>query len=261
MSVEIAWYRPCPAKAGSSCSVSTAHSNRGSTRPGVLEKSNSSSERRNSKHHKNQAYDFSSISPKGVSHAKQYTRATAFVIALASLSILLVTARLVAAQKISEQEAYDIGVEAYVYFYPLISMDVTRRVTTNIEPGKVEGFGPMNAFNAIRTFPPADLRAVVRINFDTRRRRGGDRGRPLDTDSRRRPHAHEYSARRPGQDADRQPHARPDPDPDRARATLRDHAGAASLRARQASRIAQRPCAGGPGVGARALRQVRRQLA
>jgi len=27
-------------------------------------------------------------------------------------------------------------VDAYVYFYPLVSMDITRKQSTNIEPGK-----------------------------------------------------------------------------------------------------------------------------
>lgn len=65
------------------------------------------------------------------------------------------------------EEAHDIGVDAYIYFYPLVSMDVTRRVTTNVPPGTTPGFGPMNHFSNFPAFPTADLRIVVRPNFDT----------------------------------------------------------------------------------------------
>jgi hypothetical protein len=68
---------------------------------------------------------------------------------------------------INEQEAYEIGIEAYTYFYSLVLMDATRRQMVNVEGGKVVGRGPMNAFTHVRTFPPADFRDVVRPNFDT----------------------------------------------------------------------------------------------
>jgi hypothetical protein len=67
----------------------------------------------------------------------------------------------------SEQQAYEIAVEAYPYLYPLLLMDTTRRQATNIEAGKVIGRGPMNTFTHVREFPPADFRDVVRPNFDT----------------------------------------------------------------------------------------------
>lgn len=68
---------------------------------------------------------------------------------------------------ITEQEAFEIGVEAYHYFYPIISMEITRRVTTNLPVGARPGLGPMNAFHHLPAFPDANFREVVRPNFDT----------------------------------------------------------------------------------------------
>ena len=72
-----------------------------------------------------------------------------------------------AAGAITEQEAHAIGVDAYLYFYPLVTMDITRKQFTNIEPGKEFGKGPMNMFVNVPAYPPADFKGVVRPNFDT----------------------------------------------------------------------------------------------
>ena len=68
---------------------------------------------------------------------------------------------------ITEAEAQAIAIDAYVYFYSLVTMDVTRRQFTNIEPGKELGKGPMNMFNNVPEYPLADFKSVVRPNFDT----------------------------------------------------------------------------------------------
>ncbi len=68
---------------------------------------------------------------------------------------------------VSEAEAYEIGLEGYVYFYPLVSMEMTRRVSTNHAAGEKPGLGPMNAFHHMREYPAANFREVVRPNFDT----------------------------------------------------------------------------------------------
>ena len=76
-------------------------------------------------------------------------------------------AALPASAQITEQEAHAIGVDAYLYFYPLVSVDITRKVTTNVEAGKIPGFGPPNMFHSFAAFPTADFKTVVRPNFDT----------------------------------------------------------------------------------------------
>jgi hypothetical protein len=86
---------------------------------------------------------------------------------LIAASIVFLAASAVAAQSaITEQEAHDLGVSAYLYFYPLITMDLTRRQLTNVE--RVEGIhGPMNTFVSLAEYPAPDMKVVVRPNFDT----------------------------------------------------------------------------------------------
>lgn len=72
------------------------------------------------------------------------------------------------ADKLSQEEASAIAVDAYVYFYPLVSMDLTRRQSTNVAAaGEKPGFAPPNAVSNWPEFPPANLKLVVRPNFDT----------------------------------------------------------------------------------------------
>jgi hypothetical protein len=96
------------------------------------------------------------------------TLSPAFMAAALSLTFVLPphTDAAQAQSSVSEEEAYTIGVDAYLYFYPLVTMDITRKQISNIEPGKGFG-GPMNMFVNIPAYPTADIKAVVRPNFDT----------------------------------------------------------------------------------------------
>jgi Protein of unknown function (DUF1254) len=90
--------------------------------------------------------------------------ATALVLTFVLAPIPIDTAQ--AQQSATEQEVYAIGVEAYLYFYSLVTMDITRKQLSNVEPGKGLG-GPMNSFANVPEYPAADMKAVVRPNFDT----------------------------------------------------------------------------------------------
>jgi len=67
---------------------------------------------------------------------------------------------------LTEDQARAIAVDAYVYLYPLILMDLTRKQSTNIDQRDF-GKGPMNTFVSVPAYPPADFKGVVRSNFDT----------------------------------------------------------------------------------------------
>ena len=67
---------------------------------------------------------------------------------------------------LTADEAHAIGVDAYLYFYPLITMDLTRKQSINTD-NREFGKGPMNVFVSVPAYPPADFKGVVRSNFDT----------------------------------------------------------------------------------------------
>ena len=65
-----------------------------------------------------------------------------------------------------ELEAREIAVEAYMYAYPLVTMELTRRVMTNVD--KPEGSkAPMGQFARLRNYPAVDDHSVTAPNADT----------------------------------------------------------------------------------------------
>jgi hypothetical protein len=61
-----------------------------------------------------------------------------------------------------------LAANAYIYAYPLVVMDVTRRVmtaTSRLDPVRLHA--PINQLVSAPNFPPADFKDVVRPNFDT----------------------------------------------------------------------------------------------
>ena len=68
--------------------------------------------------------------------------------------------------KLDAEEAARIGVEAYIFGYPLVTMEMTRRISTNV--AKVEGTrGPMGQLVNLRSYPSASFRDVTAPNADT----------------------------------------------------------------------------------------------
>jgi hypothetical protein len=71
-----------------------------------------------------------------------------------------------AEEKVTEDEANQIAEEAYIYGYPLVTMEMTRRVMTNA--ATVQGLrGPMGQFVNAREYPSAAYRDVTAPNADT----------------------------------------------------------------------------------------------
>ncbi len=71
-------------------------------------------------------------------------------------------------QRIDEHEARAIGADAYVFLYPLVLMDVSRRQATNAETaGARPNRMPEGTLYHMRAFPPPTFRDIVRPNFDT----------------------------------------------------------------------------------------------
>ena len=73
-----------------------------------------------------------------------------------------------AVEGLTAQEAEEIGIEGVVYGMPLVIMDLTRQVTTNVASPQPDAHAPINQFGNMATFPPASDHSVVRMNLDTK---------------------------------------------------------------------------------------------
>jgi len=71
-------------------------------------------------------------------------------------------------QEISSDELLQIIGESYVYGYPLVLMDLTKKVSTNTKkPHPTRAFAPINQLAHFREFPDHTLTAIVKPNVDT----------------------------------------------------------------------------------------------
>ncbi|GEK35583.1 DUF1254 domain-containing protein [Kurthia sibirica] len=64
----------------------------------------------------------------------------------------------------------ELATKAYIYFYPLVSMEMTRLQFLHSDPKSnpsLVAAGPLNRVGHFRNFPSADIKTVVRVNFDT----------------------------------------------------------------------------------------------
>src|SRR5262245_39106902 len=90
----------------------------------------------------------------------QRALATGLTCAVLSVSTNLVQARENAFEAVPD------GIDAYVYGYPLVTMEMTRRVMTNVR--QPEGTrAPMGQFVRMREYPSAAFRDVTAPNADT----------------------------------------------------------------------------------------------
>jgi hypothetical protein len=65
-----------------------------------------------------------------------------------------------------ERDALDLGIEAYIYAYPLVTMEYTRRALTNIAAPQGTK-APMGQFVRLREYPNASFKDVTAPNADT----------------------------------------------------------------------------------------------
>ncbi|WP_030904261.1 DUF1254 domain-containing protein [Streptosporangium amethystogenes] len=66
-----------------------------------------------------------------------------------------------------DDQVLAIATDAYVFGYPLVLMDITKAIDTNIDPDHKDEHAPINQFVHVRDLPAPEDRTVVRTNQDT----------------------------------------------------------------------------------------------
>lgn len=67
---------------------------------------------------------------------------------------------------INEKDAEDIATDVYIYGYPLVTMEMTRRVMTNVAEPK-DGHAPMGQFFNMQEYPNSSFKDITAPNADT----------------------------------------------------------------------------------------------
>jgi hypothetical protein len=99
---------------------------------------------------------------------KRWRAQRAVIAALLTMSFL-VTARpalSVAQASLTAAQANDLAVQAYIYAFPLVTMELSRRVATNVATPESTR-APMGQFAFLRSYPDASFTDVVAPNADT----------------------------------------------------------------------------------------------
>ena len=84
-----------------------------------------------------------------------------------SAALLNATVTWAGAAALPAPDLQELADEAYVYAYPMVLMDATRRVATTTTPQAGFARAPVNRFAHFTSFPDASFEAVVRPNADT----------------------------------------------------------------------------------------------
>src|ERR1700746_1943237 len=65
-----------------------------------------------------------------------------------------------------EDEALNLGIDSYIYGYPLVLMDLTRAISTNASRPSARA-APVNQFCHVKIVPDHTMTTVIRPNTDT----------------------------------------------------------------------------------------------
>lgn len=87
--------------------------------------------------------------------------------AIGAIALLGATAGTASATQAEYDRGYELGLEAYKYGLPPLTINKTYLNQTSIDVSNGQGFGPVNRFNPVREFTDPDDRSVVAPNYDT----------------------------------------------------------------------------------------------
>ena len=96
-------------------------------------------------------------------HSNNFLRAA---VGFSVLTLLMPAGCRKAEEKVKEEAAYVVGMEEYVYGFPLVLAEITRHVETAV-PKAGELAAPINQFSRVRGYIPWNFVNVVRVSFNS----------------------------------------------------------------------------------------------